>query len=67
VVAAGKGLPLTWNSIPGQRYEIDVAAEPGAWSLYATVTAKASTTTFTDPSPLSAHAKRFFRVRQVPP
>jgi hypothetical protein len=68
VIAKGKGLPIMWNSVAGQKYEIEMAAEVGGtWTLYATVTAKGASTTYTDPTPLTSLDKRFFRVRQVAP
>ena len=68
VIAKSKGLPVTWNSINGQRYQIEMATTAaGPYTPYAVVTAKGPSTTFTDPTPTTSLTKRFFKVRQIAP
>jgi subtilisin-like proprotein convertase family protein len=67
LVAAGSGASVNWNSIPGDRYEIQVSSNLVTWLPYATNTAAGSSTTFVDPTPPGGLTNRFYRVRLLSP
>jgi hypothetical protein len=67
LVAAGSGASVNWNSIPGDRYEIQVSSDLAAWLPYATNTAVGTSTTFVDPTPPGGLMNRFYRVRLLSP
>jgi len=65
---------FSFNSIPGERYEISYTADltpPVAWTpIPPVLTAPGTVTTFQDPTPIApsppAPAIRFYRIQQVP-
>ena len=53
---ATMGPTLTWPSVVGETYEVQESPNllPGSWVTIATIVATGTTTTFTDPTPISA-------------
>lgn len=67
-VSAPDAVTLTWSSVPGKQYYVDVASSPGGtYSAIAQIGAasNATTTSFTATSGSTATA-RFYRIRLVP-
>ena len=60
------GPTLTWPTVPGEKYEIEVTTNFVTWTVLATVTATGPTLTFTDPTPVVIPGFRFYRIVQVP-
>jgi hypothetical protein len=65
----GPGVPagptLSWPTVPGENYEVEVSTNLVTWTVLATVTAAGPTTAYTDPNPLTGFP-RFYRIIQVP-
>jgi hypothetical protein len=65
-VVPGFGFTLSWNSIPGENYEVDYSTDLVNWAPAITFTATNSQSSFTDFTPISGHPARYYRVQQVP-
>ncbi|MGI8965579.1 MAG: pre-peptidase C-terminal domain-containing protein, partial [Limisphaerales bacterium] len=66
VVTLDNKLRFTWNSVLGQRYEVQASADLITWTVLDTVTAAGPITTYTTVDPIGSFPYRFFRLRQVP-
>ncbi|HVR36392.1 MAG TPA: hypothetical protein VMS21_11140, partial [Methylomirabilota bacterium] len=58
------GFELTWSTVDGERYRIDVSDDLATWTTLGFVDAMGTTATFSDPTP--AQPLRFYRIVQVP-
>ncbi len=63
---SSSGPTLTWESITGEQYAVQVTTNHLNWALLATVTATGPTVTFVDPTPLAAPSARFYRIMPMP-
>ncbi len=59
-------LRVSWESVPGQNYEIASSTDLQSWTVIATVPSAGSETTYEDPNAASGVA-RFLRIRPVTP
>jgi hypothetical protein len=64
--SATSGPPLRWNSVDGERYQIQVSSNLFVWSVFTTITASGKSQIFVDPNPVIGVPARFYRVIQVP-
>ena len=64
-VVSGK-LQITWSSLAGQNYEVQMSTNLVNWTTIATNSASGSSTTYLDPEPNANKAEKFYRVRPVP-
>jgi hypothetical protein len=63
MTSPANGFTMTWNSVPGQTYQVDVSTNLTQWSAVTNVTAIATTASYTDPAPMSSQTSRFFRLQ----
>jgi subtilisin-like proprotein convertase family protein len=61
----GGGLELTWNTVEGEKYEVDSSTNLVTWLTITNFVATGKTLTFIDPSAGQLPAL-YYRVRQVP-
>ena len=62
----GMGPTLTWATVTGEQYEIEVSTDLINWTVLVTITASGPLTSFTDPTPLTGVPGRFYRIVQIP-
>jgi len=65
-VSANGGFTLTWNSTPGDVYEIDVSTNLVDWMQAAQVTATNTVSSYTDSTPITNQPARYYRLDLVP-
>ena len=63
--ANGK-LHLQWNTVAGQRYEVQTSTNLVNWTTVETITASSETAFYTSPNPVTASPHLFYRVRRLP-
>jgi hypothetical protein len=63
----GGGASITFNSLPGEHYEVQASADLMQWGVITNVTATGYTTTVVDSGLTDLTAARFYRVRQHTP
>ena len=65
-VVTNFGFTLTWNSIPGDVYEVDYSTNLVNWIQAIIFTATNSPSSFTDFTPMANQPERYYRVEQIP-
>jgi hypothetical protein len=63
ITSPGNGFTMTWNSVPGEIYQVDVSTNLSQWSAVTNVTATSTTASYTDPTPMASQTARFFRLQ----
>ncbi len=61
------GVALSWNTLPGQKYQVQGSLDLMTWTTLTNVTAAGDKTSFLDPDPGNTRPRRFYRVLQVHP
>jgi hypothetical protein len=66
-VTPGPSITLSWNTLVGDKYEVDSSPDMVNWTALTVppITATGTTTSFTDPTPIGP-GQRFYRVVQLP-
>ena len=65
-LGSSSGTTLTWQSVTGEQYKVQVTTNLSSWTMLTTVTATGPTTTFVDPTPLAIPSFHFYRIIPMP-
>jgi subtilisin-like proprotein convertase family protein len=63
VSAATKQFTMTWIATAGHQYGIQIATNMTSWSTLTNVTPSTTNGSYTDPSPVTSHTARFYRLK----
>jgi hypothetical protein len=63
---SGTGPILTWTSVNGETYQVQVSTDLITWTVLATIAGTGETTIFIDPTPITGVPQQFYRIVQVP-
>jgi hypothetical protein len=63
---SGTGPVLTWTSVLGETYQVQVSTDLITWIVLATISGTGETTIFIDPTPITGVPQQFYRIVQVP-
>jgi subtilisin-like proprotein convertase family protein len=57
---------FSWTAVQGEKYQVEVSADLSTWTPLTSIVVNGTTATFTDPTPYTDSALRFYRIRQLP-
>jgi subtilisin-like proprotein convertase family protein len=67
ILNPGDGTPeFSWTAVQGEKYQVEVSTDLVNWTPLTNIVVTGATATFTDPTPYTDSALRFYRIRQVP-
>ncbi len=57
---------FSWTAVQGEKYQVEVSTNLTTWTPLTNIVVTGTTATFTDPTPYTDSALRFYRIRQMP-
>ncbi len=57
---------FSWTAVQGEKYQVEVSTDLVNWTPLTNIVVTGATATFTDPTPYTDTALRFYRIRQLP-
>jgi len=67
VFTPGDDMPeFSWSAVAGEKYQVEVSTDLVNWTTLTNIVVTGATATFTDPTPYTDTALRFYRIRQLP-